>query len=150
MSLQALMVLLGHRSPEMTLRYVSLSSPTLRQAYDQAVGKLRRTLPIVPVGHTFVPERVEWLRSEMLKTRVAHGYCSRDLVAEACPYANICETCSNFVTTPEFTPALEAQLADVHVLRDDAVSRGWTSEAARHDRVIASIDGHLRRIKNSG
>ena len=26
----------------------------------------------------------------MLKTRVAHGYCSRDLVAEACPYANTC------------------------------------------------------------
>jgi hypothetical protein len=29
----------------------------------------------------------------MLKTRVAHGYCSRQLAAEACPYANICEQC---------------------------------------------------------
>ncbi|MGQ0680699.1 MAG: hypothetical protein ACT4OM_13785, partial [Actinomycetota bacterium] len=87
-------------------------------------------------------------RSEMLKTRVAHGYCSRHLVAEACSYANVCEQCDNFVTTPEFVPALQSQLADVNALRDDAEARGWDSEVARHARVIASIEGHLRRLKN--
>jgi hypothetical protein len=56
----------------------------------------------------------------MLKTRVAHGYCSRDLVAEACSYANICETCPSFTTSPEFAPAITDQLADIHTLRDDA------------------------------
>ena len=56
----------------------------------------------------------------MLKTRVAHGYCSRQLAAEACPYANICEQCDNYVTAPEFIPQLQAQLADVTALRDDA------------------------------
>ncbi|HEX2028054.1 MAG TPA: tyrosine-type recombinase/integrase [Nitriliruptorales bacterium] len=105
MSLQALMALLGHRSPEMTIRYARLASPTLRAAYDQAIGKMRRLLPIAPPpGPAPVPDRVQWLRSEMLKTRVAHGYCSRDLVADACSYANICETCPNFTTTPEFGP----------------------------------------------
>ena len=54
----------------------------------------------------------EWLRAEMLKTRVAHGYCSRQLAAEACPYANICEQCDNYVTAPEFIPQLQAQLAE--------------------------------------
>jgi hypothetical protein len=29
--------------------------------------------------------------SRVLKTRVAHGYCSRTPAAGACPYANICE-----------------------------------------------------------
>ena len=28
----------------------------------------------------------------MLETRVAHGYCSRQLAAEACQYANACGT----------------------------------------------------------
>ncbi|HAS12255.1 MAG TPA: transposase [Acidimicrobiaceae bacterium] len=84
----------------------------------------------------------------MLKTRVAHGYCSRDLVAEACSYANICETCPNYVTAPEFEPAIEAQLADIHALRDDAQHRGWTSETSRHERVIASLERHLQRINN--
>ena len=82
----------------------------------------------------------------MLKTRVAHGYCSRQLAAEACPYANICEQCDNFVTTTEFIPALQAQLADVTALHDDAAERGWDTEVARHARVIASIQDHLDRL----
>lgn len=146
MSIQALMTLLGHRSPEMTIRYARLASPALKTAYDQAAGRVARRIPVAPAGKPAVPDRVEWLGAEMLKTRVANGYCSRDLVAEACPYANICETCPNYVTAPEFEPAIEAQLADIHALRDDADDRGWTSETARHDRVIVSLERHLQRI----
>jgi integrase len=148
MSIQALMTLLGHRSPEMTIRYARLASPALKSAYDQAAGRVARRIPVAPAGKPAVPDRVEWLGAEMLKTRVANGYCSRDLVAEACAYANICETCPNFVTAPEFAPAIEAQLADIHALRGDAEHRGWTSETARHDRVIASLGRHLQRINN--
>jgi integrase len=146
MSMQALMTLLGHRSPEMTIRYAQLASPTLKAAYDQAAGKIAKRIPVAARGRPAIPDRVEWLAAEMLKTRVAHGYCSRELAAEACPYANICETCPNFVTTAEFAPALEAQLADVRHLRDDATARGWTSEVMRHQRVIVSLESHLRRL----
>ena len=106
MSLQALMALLGHVSTEMTLRYASLAAPAIRTAYEEAMGKARArlTLAIAPVGQPIIPDRIKWLRGEMLKTRVAHGYCSRQLAAEACPYANICEQCDNFVTAPEFIP----------------------------------------------
>lgn len=147
MSLQALMSLLGHSSPEMTIRYAQLASPTIRTAYDQAIGKLRRRIPVAPViDGKIIPNDIEWLRSEMLKTRVAHGYCSRDLAADACAYANICETCANFTTTAEFLPAITAQLADIRQLRDDANQRGWTSEVARHQRVIDSLEHHQRRL----
>lgn len=150
MSLQALMNLLGHTSPEMTMRYAQLASPTLRAAYDQAVGKLRRRIPVAAVvgGHA-IPNQIEWLRSEMLKTRVAHGYCSRDLAAEACSYANIWETCPNFTSAPEFIPAIDAQLDDIRALRDDANDRGWTSETARHQRVIESLEHHLHRLRHT-
>jgi integrase len=151
MSLPALMALLGHVTPEMTLRYAKLASPTVRAAYQTAMDKIRPRQPLpLLVGNrsrALVPDRVEWLRSEMLKTRVAHGYCSRDLVADACPYANICEQCDNFVTTTEFLPALQNQLTDMRALRDDAQARGWHTEVARHARVIADIEGHLRRLK---
>jgi integrase len=146
MSLQALMTLLGHRSPEMTIRYARLASPTLKAAYDEAAGKIARRIPVATGPGPATPDRIEWLASEMLKTRVAHGYCSRDLVAEACPYANICETCPNFTTAPEFAPALRAQLDDISVLRDDADRRGWEAERARHQRVIDSLERHLRRL----
>jgi hypothetical protein len=148
MSLQALMALLGHVSAEMTLRYASLAAPALRTAYEEAMNKARSrlTLPIAPAGQPVIPGRVQWLRAEMLKTRVAHGYCSRQLAAEACPYANICEQCDNYVTAAEFIPQLQAQLADITVLRDDAAERGWHTEVARHSRVIASLQAHLQRL----
>ena len=151
MSLQALMALLGHVSTEMTLRYAALAAPAVRIAYEEAMGKARTrlTLAIAPVGQPIIPGRVEWLRAEMLKTRVAHGYCSRQLAAEACPYANICEQCDNYVTAPEFIPQLQAQLADLTALRDDAAARGWHTEVARHSRVIASIQGHLQRLQRA-
>jgi hypothetical protein len=132
----------------MTIRYARLASPTLKAAYDEAAGRISRRLPIAPPGRPPTPDRVEWLAAEMLKTRVAHGYCSRALAAQACPYANICETCPNFVTTPEFVPALQTQLDDIHQLRDDAEARGWDSETSRHQRVVTSLETHLRRLKN--
>ncbi|MGV9748237.1 tyrosine-type recombinase/integrase [Rhodococcus zopfii] len=146
MSLQALMALLGHVTPQMTLRYATLASPTLRDAYDQAMGKMRRRFTLTPVGKPIVPDTVSWLGSEMLKTRVAHGYCSRHESAGACPYANICETCDNFVTGPEFRGALEAQRTDIEALEVDAHDRGWPDEAARHHRVADALTDHLQRL----
>lgn len=149
-SLPALMALLGHVTPEMTLRYAKLANPTIRAAYQAAIDHTRigRSLPIAPGAGSprAVPERVEWLCSEMLKTRVAHGLCSRDPAAGACPYANICEQCDNFTPAPEFAPVLQAQLDDIRVLRDDAAERHWTDEVARHERVIDSLQDHLRRL----
>ncbi len=82
----------------------------------------------------------------MLKTRVAHGYCTRHPAAGTCPYANICETCDNYVTATEFHGALTAQLADIHALKADAENRGWADEAARHDRVARALTDHLQRL----
>ena len=142
------MALLGHVTPEMTLRYATLASPTLRAGYDAAIGKVRRSLPVAPVGRPIVPPKVEWIASEFLKTRVATGFCSRHLAAEACPYANVCETCDNFVPAPEFVPALRSQLADIHELQADAERRRWTGEVERHGRVIESLEAHLRCLEN--
>jgi integrase len=143
MNLQALMALLGHVTPQMTIRYATLASPALRSAYDEAMGKMRRQFTLTPAGKPIIPDKVSWLNSEMLKTRVAHGYCSRHEAAGPCPYANICETCDNFVTGPEFRDAIRDQLADLRHLQADAEGRGWDGEAARHDRVAGALSGHL-------
>jgi integrase len=150
MNLPALMALLGHVTPEMTLRYAKLASPTIRDAYNTAMTKVtgRRPLFVIPAGSaTAIPAKVDWLHTEMLKTRVAHGFCSRDPIAGACGYANICEQCDNFVPDPDRHDVLAGQLADVTALRDDAHTRGWTDETARHDRVATAIERHLRHIE---
>jgi integrase len=74
--LPALMALMGHVTPEMTLRYAKLASPTIRAAYHSAMDTLRsrQALPIIAIGGApVIPDRVQWLRAEMLKTRLAHG-----------------------------------------------------------------------------
>ncbi|ORI12917.1 tyrosine-type recombinase/integrase [Rhodococcus sp. 1168] len=149
MSLQALMALLGHSRPEMTIRYAHLANSSVHGAYEAAMNRLHATreLPLVIGDKPVIPDRIEWLHSEMIKTRVARGYCSRHLAAEACPYANICEQCDNFTTTTEFIPQLKQQLSDEKVLRDDAHARGWDSEVARHARVTTSIQRHLDNLK---
>ncbi len=152
MNLPALMALLGHVTPEMTLRYAKLSSPTIRDAYNTAMTKVngRRPLFVIPAGaRSAIPAKVDWLHSEMLKTRVAHGFCSRDPIAGACGYANICEQCDNFVPDPDRREVLARQLADITVLRDDAQTRGWPDETARHDRVADALQRHLRRINRN-
>ncbi len=90
--------------------------------------------------------KVAWLHTEMLKTRLAHGFCSRDPVAGACPYANICEQCDNFVPDPERADVLAMQRDDVEDLRTDAERRGWADEAARHQRVADALGSHLRHL----
>ena len=149
MSLPALMALLGHVTPEMTLRYARLSSPTIRDAYETAMTKVngRRSLFTISAGaNRAVPSKIDWLHTEMLKTRVAHGFCSRDPIAGACPYANVCEQCDNFVPDPTRTDVLEQQRDDIRVLQADAETRGWPDEAARHRRVADTLDNHLRPL----
>jgi hypothetical protein len=50
--LPALMALMGHVTPEMTLRYAKLDSPTIRAAYQTAMDTLcgRQALPIIAIG----------------------------------------------------------------------------------------------------
>ena len=79
----------------------------------------------------------------------AHGARWRHLAAGACPYANICETCDNFVPGPEHLPALRDQLTDIGQLRADAEQRGWDGEAKRHSRVITALEHHCSRLENT-
>ena len=52
------MALLGHVTPQMTIRYATLASPTLRAAYDEAMGKMRRQFTLTPAGKPIIPDKV--------------------------------------------------------------------------------------------
>jgi len=76
---------------------VALACAALPSAYDKAIGKVCRLIPVAPPGSPAIPPKLEWIASEYLKTRLGTGYCSRHVAAEACRYANVGETCDNFV-----------------------------------------------------
>jgi hypothetical protein len=91
---------------------------------------MRRKFTLTPVGEFTLPDKF-LLHSEMVKTRVAHGYCGCHPATAACPYATICETCDNFVTAPEFRDALTNQVADVKALQADAETMRRTTTGTR-------------------
>jgi len=82
------MALMGHVTPEMTLRYAKLATPTIRSAYQAAMDKVRagQLLPLTASNAAPpIPDKVAWLHAEMLKTQLAHGFCARPKAAGFAP-----------------------------------------------------------------
>jgi hypothetical protein len=145
-SLQALMALLGHVSAEMSLRYGKLFDSTVRAEYERALTLAKQRLGTMPAGRTSLPLAgitggAQWQDAPALKSRLAGGFCLRAPAQGACAYANICEHCPNFRTDTGYLPVLAAQKADAEQLARDAETRGWISEADRHRKLIARLDG---------
>jgi hypothetical protein len=88
-----------HRHQEF-LRFLKLIDAAVPKDLD-----LHLVLAIAPAGEPIIPGRVEWPRAEMLKTPVAHGYCSRQLAAEACPYAKHLRAMRQLRHRPRIHPA---------------------------------------------
>lgn len=154
-SLQALMALLGHVSAEMSLRYAHLFDTTVRAEYERALTLAKTRIGPMPTpnGRTPIPVTTtspggcangcnddDWRDAPVIKSRLAGGHCLRAPAQGACPYANICEHCPNFVTDTASIAVLSAQRIDAAALADDAEQRGWIDEADRHRKLLARLD----------
>ena len=148
-SLQALMVLLGHVSAEMSLRYGRLFDQTVRENYERALAQAKATLgPVLPEA-TPIHLETDWRKAPLIKARLAGGYCLRTAAQGPCAYANICEHCPNFRSEKTLLPVLQLQRVDAEALVADAEERGWGPEAARHRRLIERIDALIAKA-NAG
>jgi hypothetical protein len=146
-SLQHLMVLLGHQSAEMSLRYGRLFDATVRESYERALALAKTRLgPILPEAVP-VELNTDWRQAPLIKARLAGGYCLRTAAQGACAYANICEFCPNFRSDATFLAVIGAQRADAEGLAADAEARGWGEEAARHRRLIERLDLLMARAQ---
>ena len=141
------MVLLGHSSAEMSLRYGRLFDATLRESYERALSLAKAQIgPILPEAVP-VALNTDWRSAPLIKSRLAGGYCLRTAAQGACAYANICEHCPNFRSDASFLSVLYAQQSDTEALVADAEERGWGDEAARHRRMLERLDLLLQRAQ---
>lgn len=150
--LQTIMAVLGHRTPLMSLIYASLSDPTVKQQYQDALD--RRLGPDVTLAgpaaqalreHQLDPEAVHWLQTNFLKTELELGHCLR-LPQEGPCECDLVLTCSKFVTTSDYAPRLRARLGVEQQLIDDATSRGWDREVERHQATCGRLEQLLREL----
>ena len=155
-SLQALMVMLGHTSAAMSLRYARLFDATVRADYERALAQAKARLVVTaPRGQAMLPVtditggKTDWKDTPLIKSRLAGGYCLRTAAQGSCAYANICEHCPSFRTDAAFLPVLAAQRADTEALLADAEARGWGEEAARHRRLLERLDQRMAQTEAS-
>jgi len=152
--LQTIMAVLGHRTPAMSLIYASLSDPTVKQQYQDALD--RHLGPDVTLAgpaaqglreHRLDPDAVHWLQTNFLKTELELGHCLR-LPQEGPCECDLVLSCSKFVTSSDYAPRLRARLAVEQQLIDDATTRGWAREIERHQATRAHLEQLLRELGN--
>ena len=133
MSLEAIAALLGHRSLRMTLVYARIADRTVADEYFKVSEKVEalydqpRQLPAQDEGTEMAK-----LRREMNRRMLGNGYCARPVELD-CHFESICESCSFFVTTTEFTPILQRQ-------RDDAANKGQVGRQRIFDGLLARLE----------
>ena len=144
--IQTIMAVLGHRSPNMSIIYATLSDPTVKRQYQDALD--RHLGPEVALAgpaadalreHRLDPEAVSWLQTNFLKTELELGHCLRTPAEGPCE-CDLVLTCSKFLTTSAYAPRLRARLEIEQELIDDATIRGWNREAERHQATKRRIE----------
>lgn len=150
--LQTIMAVLGHRTPHMSMIYSSLSDPTVKQQYQEALDR-HLGLEVSMAGpaaqalreHRLEPQAVHWLQTNFLKTELELGHCLR-LPAEGPCECDLVLTCSKFLTTSDYIPRLRARLAVENQLINDATTRGWDGEIERHQATRARLEQLLTQL----
>jgi integrase len=151
--LQTIMAVLGHRTPNMAIIYASLSDPTVKQQYQDALD--HHLGPNVTLAgpaadalreHRLDPDAVSWLQTNFLKTELELGHCLRTPAEGPCE-CDLVLTCSKFLTTSEYAPRLRARLAVEQQLIDDAIARGWQREIERHTATKSRIERLLEDLE---
>ncbi len=149
--IQTIMAVLGHRTPNMSIIYASLSDPTVKQQYQDALD--RHLGPDVTLAgpaaaalreHRLDPEAVSWLQTNFLKTEL--GHCLRTPAEGPCE-CDLVLTCSKFLTTSHYAPRLHARLEVEQQLIDDASARGWDREIERHRAAHRRIQRLLQDLE---
>ncbi len=146
------MAVLGHRTPHMSLIYASLSDPTVKQQYQDALD--RHLGPEVTMAgpaaealrqHHLDPAAVSWLQTNFLKTELELGHCLR-LPQEGPCECDLVLSCSKFLTTSAYAPRLRSRIDVEHQLIQDATIRGWGREIERHTATVRRLEDLLSQL----
>lgn len=141
--------LLDHDDPKMTRGYARLSGRRLREdflaaARFNAVGeRLEELHPDSPLAD------VAWMKERLNRARVTlpNGYCSLPL-QQTCDVQNACLDCADyFVTTPDFLPAHEAQLARTAELIASAEDAGQIRIAEKNRTVLVKLENLIASLR---
>ena len=134
MRLEAIAMLLGHRSMEMTMTYARITDRAVADQYAAVAAQVDalygRSASLPAEIETAAMAR---LRREATARMLGNGLCTRPIELD-CRMESACETCAYFRTSVEFTPTLRRQ-------RDHARDHGQNERAALFERLLEQVEG---------
>lgn len=152
-SLQTIMKVLGHESPEMSLVYSTIFDSTVKEEYENAVLQNQTIaggdFAISIKNHELKEDEIDWIKANFHKTYLMTGHCFHHTKEPMCDFADACFFCAKYVASKENIPVL---LDKYHVelqLIEDAIERGWDKEVSRHEKVASRVKEILLELGES-
>jgi integrase/recombinase XerD len=134
---------LGHKSPEMTLRYAYIHDETMKRELRDYLAS-----PIVNVegelmdgsrSHLDGDVELQFLKKNILAQALPNGSCARPIAKGPCPHANACLTCGDFRTGSEFLTKHHEQLLNTERIIEEAERLGYSRQAEMNKQVRSNL-----------
>lgn len=146
--MRTIMAVLGHKSSQMTLRYIGITDAEVRAEYDAALEQprlaaaaddARTDLLAGPAALRLqalqlTAADIAWLKAHFFQEELELGNCFR-LPEEGPCECDLYLFCSRFVTTRDKAPRLRERRRAERDLVRQAQAHGWESEVRRHERL---------------
>ena len=133
MSLEAVALLLGHRSLRMTLVYARIADSTVAAQYHDVTARVEALYQAADAHDTGT--RGTRITTELQTRMLGNGYCTRPAELD-CQFESICEGCSFFSTNIEFRPTLQRQ-------RDDAERKGQHPRQKLFETILTNLHSEV-------
>jgi site-specific recombinase XerD len=130
MSLEAVALLLGHRSLRMTLVYARIADSTVAAQYHDVTARVEALYQTATP--TTIGSRGSRIAGELQTRMLGNGRCTRPPELD-CQFESICEGCSFFSTNIEFRPTLQRQ-------RDDAARQRQLPRQQLFETILTKLD----------
>lgn len=149
-SLPTIMKMLGHHSPDMTIRYTYIYDKTLKKDYQSAID-----INTVIAGGEYAEQiknqhlrqdEIDWIKANFHKTYLMMGHCFHHTHEPMCDFADACYFCPKFVTTKDHLPRLIEKYDLELQLIEDAKERKWNKEIDRHSNVAQRVKQIIRDL----
>jgi integrase len=140
---------LGHESPNMTAVYAHIHDQTMKEEIAKFHGKVVNIAG--EVVESITPEieitDLQWFKRNIQAQALPNGSCALPTIAQGCPHANACLTCTHFRTTAEYIEEHKKQLEQTEQLIEKAKANNWLRQVEMNEKVAANLHKIIERLE---
>ncbi|TFI55098.1 integrase [Mastigocladus laminosus UU774] len=141
---------LGHKSPEMTMRYAHIHDQTMKQEmekfWDGRVVNIKGEV-VISENPDLDTAEMQWIKKNMKAQTLPNGFCGL-LITQHCPVqGSPCLTCQYFRTTKEHLETHKKHLEDTEKLIENARAKAWQRQVENNLPIAENLKNIIRGLE---